>query len=472
MTSDATDPNLAQRELRLARHYLGKLRTVNEAMRRGQVHVSYGRAVFDQEWEQIRHWQAWTIQREPEDTERAQLCKEFALAGLEVLANRINGADHAAWLHAALEAAEQLKDEDAERTLCYELMMMYYRLGSLDMGKQFASRMLRLGEAAGDSLCIQRAFFGLAVYSEERGLYVEAERDYQQALRLSNELGIAGETGRALNALGGVAQYVGDFEQSYQYCAQYLELMESHGQQSRVCHALLSVGESLISLKAYADAERHLQRAVRLCRTLGLQRLLGVGLLTLGFLATEEGRLGVAQAYMREGLMAVRAIGVQRQIIDGLTRLGYIDIRLNDFAGALDHLHEALALASDVGNPRYLCDVQAHLASAYLALNDVSASRDALYASLCIAQRLGSHLRKVRNLSVAIAHSECLGQHEQAATWAGTIMDESVLDIPVFAPLCARLEASLGSDRYQQALEEGRRRPLDDAVAEALAYLA
>lgn len=469
MTPDVTR---SAREHRLARYYLGKLRTVDEAMRRGQVHVSYGRAVFEQEWEQIRHWQAWSTQREPDDAERARLCKDFALAGLEVLANRINGADHAAWLHAALEAAEQLKDADAERTLCYELMMMYYRLGSLDMGKQFTYRLLALGEAANDQLSIERAFFGLAVYSEERGMYEEAERNYQRALALSNELGIAIETGRALNALGGVAEYIGEFEKAYRYFSQYLELMETHGKKSRVCHALLSIGECLISLKAYAEAERHLQRAVRMCQALGLQRLLGVGLLTLGALAIEQDTLEAAQAYIQEGLLAVRAVGVQRQIIYGLTRLGYIEIRHEDFAGALNHLHEALAMAHDVGNPRYLCNVQLHLAAAYLALNDPGAARSALQESLHIAHRLGSHAQKVHSLSVVIALCERLGQPEQAAIWGGTIIEDPVIDTHVFAPICARLEAALGRDGYQNALEEGKRRSLDDVVPEALVYLA
>jgi tetratricopeptide (TPR) repeat protein len=332
--------------------------------------------------------------------------------------------------------------------------------------------MLTLGETASDVLCIERAFFGLAVYSEERGLYVEAERDYHRALRLSNQLGIAFETGRALNALGGVAQYVGEFEKSHQYASQYLDLMETHGHQSRVCHALISVGESLISLKAYTEAERNLQRAVRMCRALGLQRLLGVGLLTLGSLAIEQDQLEVAQTYLQEGLLAVRAVGVQRQVIDGLTRLGYLDLRHQDFAGALDHLHEALAIALDVGNPRYLCDVQLQLAQTYLALDDLSAARSALQTSLHITHSLGSHPRKVRNLSYVIAYCECLGQYERAANWAGTIIDEVMIDRAGFATICARLEATLGRNRYEQELEEGKERPLDGALSEALAWLA
>ena len=75
-------------QYRLARHYLNKLRTADAAVRRGQASVSYGLTLFDQEWEQIRHWQAWAARSAAEDA--ARLTRDFPLAGLEVLANRNN----------------------------------------------------------------------------------------------------------------------------------------------------------------------------------------------------------------------------------------------------------------------------------------------------------------------------------------------------------------------------------------------
>jgi len=458
----------SEREHRLARHYLNKLRTVNEAMQRGQSNVSHGLIVFDQEWEQIRHWQAWTMQRTPEDELRARLCIEFPLRGLEVLANRNNAEVQIKWLRAGLDAAQQLEDKEAERSLGYELMMVYYRLGSLEAGRDIACQLLGLGEAANDLLCTERAYFGLAVYSEERGMYSDAEQSYQQALRLSRELGVITEMGRALNALGGVAQYVGEFQKSYQYVSQYLELMELHGKQNRVCHALIFLGESLISLKAYTDAERCLQRAVRMCRSLGFQRLLGVGLLTLGALALAEEKLDMAQMYVNEGLQAVRAVGVQRQIVSGLTKLGYIYLRREDFAGAFAHLREGLEMARNVGNPRYICEVELALAHAYLAVNDYDAARGILRESLSAVQNIDSRSQKVRSLSGIVAYYQCLGHHKQAAILAGAIKDEWLVDAPLFSGVRAQLKKAFGLVDYHSALAEGARRSLDETVAEAL----
>jgi tetratricopeptide (TPR) repeat protein len=459
---------LPEREYRLAGHYLNKLRTVNEAMQRGQSTVSYGLTVFDQEWEQIRHWQAWTVQRAPEDELRARLCIEFPLTGLEVLANRNNAEVQIKWLRAGVEAARQLQDKEAERSLGYELMMVYYRLGSLEEGRDIACQLLDLGEAANDLLCIERAYFGLAVYSEERGEYSDAEQSYQQALRLSRKLGVITEIGRALNALGGIAQYVGEFEKSYQYVSQYLDLMELHGKQNRVCHALISLGESLISLKAYTEAEQSLQRAIRMCRSLGFQRLLGVGLLTLSALALAEDKLDMAQTYVNEGLQAVRAVGVQRQIISGLTKLGYIDLRHEDFAAAFAHLHEGLEMARDVGNPRYICEVELALAHAFIAVSDYDSARDVLRESLTIVQNIESRSQKIRILSGVVAYFQSLGDYKQAAIVAGAIKDELLVDAPFFGGVRVQLETTLGPADYHEALADGARRSLDETIAEML----
>ncbi|HEX2623277.1 MAG TPA: hypothetical protein VHL11_24120, partial [Phototrophicaceae bacterium] len=203
-----TTASLKTAQYRLARHYLNKLRIADTAVRRGQASTAYGLTLFDQEWEQIRLWQGWTARHEHGDQERMELCKEFPLAGLEILANRNNAMDQADWLVTALEAAQQLSDHEAERTLCYELLMTYYRLGNPEKIEYFASQLLQLGEAAKDSLFIERAWFGFGLVAEERGMFVEAESYYQRALQLALELGGYPEIGQALNGLATVATYL------------------------------------------------------------------------------------------------------------------------------------------------------------------------------------------------------------------------------------------------------------------------
>src|SRR5262245_7229541 len=155
--------SLQSTQFRLARHYLNKLRAADTAVRHGQVSAAYGLTLFDQEWEQIRLWQGWAAKREGSDKESTLLCKEFPLAGLVILPIRNNAADHAGWLLTALDAARQLGDSEAERTLCFELFMTYYRLGVPEKIEYYTSQLLQLGEAAKDSLSIERALYGFGM---------------------------------------------------------------------------------------------------------------------------------------------------------------------------------------------------------------------------------------------------------------------------------------------------------------------
>jgi tetratricopeptide (TPR) repeat protein len=465
-------PDLAQAEYRLARHYLNKLRRLNDAIRRGRANASYAVAEFDLEWDQIKHWQNWTCRNEVNDAARALLCIEFPFAGLEILSHRVNAAEHVTWLRAALIAADHLHEMTAKRRLLYELQMAYYRVGSVDMIKEVASQLLQYGEEASDHLAIERALFGLAAYSEERGLYADSQQYLQRALDLATPLNDAVETGRILNALGSVALYVGEFVEASRYFQQYLDLMESHGEVSKVCHALLSLGECLISLQAYDDAERHLQRAVSLCRTLAFQRLLGVGLLTLGSLATARGRLVEARHYLVEGLDAVRALGVQRQIVPGLATLGYVELRSGEIESALAVLHEGLRLAREGGRPRNICDVQINLTYAHLATRNVAAARTAVTEALTSAQHIHSQSQQARAVAAAVTYAHAIGALEQAANWAGVIINEEALSVPYFTSTCASLQKALGANAYDQAIEAGRRQTAEHAIPEILTWLA
>ena len=459
---------LSQTQYRLARHYLNKLRSADAAVRRGQTGIAYGTALFDQEWEHIRHWQSWAASRWSSDEVSARLCKEFPLAGMEILASRNNAADQAAWFLSAFEAAQRLHDREAERTLCYKLLMISYRLGIPEKIEDYARQLLQLGEAAKDVLAVERALFGFGLVAEERGQYVEAESYYQRALQLAQELGDDDETGQALNGLGTISTYLGDYQKAYPYFSRQLELMEKAGTKSDMCHALLSMGGLLLWMKDYTRADEYLQRAVTLSRALGLRRLLGVSLIHLGASALEQNHLETAYRELTEGLETVRRVGIVRQIMTGLSLLGYTWLRMGDPQAALTHLHEGLALAREAKSPRNIFNLQYNLAKTYLVLYELDLVRSALLEALTHAQSMGGHPQKVEAVSIAVAYYQSLGLNEQAAVWAGTIQGDAELDLAFIMPIYAKLEAALGAERYQAALQIGKSRLPDDVVAEIL----
>lgn len=449
---------------RLARHYLGKLRTADEALRHGQAAISYGTTVFNQEWEQIRHWQAWAVEHQTEDEICAALCKDFVLAGLEVLANRNNFADHVLWLTNALKVAQQSHDQETARTVLYHLSYTNQRLGNLEQAQEYANQLLTIASHAGDWLSVGHAYDELGSIAEERGQYPEAHTNYQRAVEIFAQMDRDTATAHALHGLGAVALYRGNYHEASLYFRRQLALVEAQGSRAEVCDALLSVAEAA---ETYIEAEPFIQRALDLAETLSFPRLKAAASISMANWKVELGHFEQACPYFEQGIEAARKIGSQRNVIHGLSSLGYALMRMGDYDAALTHLRESLQLAREMQLPRYICNVQRNIANTHLALNDLDAARQALQDSMTFAQALNSHAQKARNISVAVAYYLRSGQSQQAAVWAGSVVDDPNLDQPLFQPVCLELETALGHDTYHAAIAHGKTWSVD-AVLDAI----
>ncbi len=105
---------------RLAQHYLDTSRQANVAIHRGRGNRDYWYDRIDQDWGQIRHWQAWSASAPDADSSQAHICLNFSIAGLNVLRVRQSPPERITWLRQALVAARRTHSGAAERTILYE----------------------------------------------------------------------------------------------------------------------------------------------------------------------------------------------------------------------------------------------------------------------------------------------------------------------------------------------------------------
>jgi tetratricopeptide (TPR) repeat protein len=462
--------NLAahQVKVRLARHYLDKLRTASMAIRRGQASAEYGMGLFEREKEQIEHWQTQAADLSEEDSDWTQLCQEYSLASLGMLSNRRNLADQASWLEAGLAAAIKMGNERAELAILDELSQVYGLLGAVDKSAHFAERLLKRGREAEDRLSIGRAYYAIGSIAEDRGQYTDSLEYTQRALDVFSEVGVRTDQARALHHLGAVALYLGDSEKAYHYFSRHLDLVEAISDMSEVCRGLLSVGQALINLEEFAKAEPLIRRAIRISRRLGFHRLLGAGSILLAQWFGEQGQIDLELKYYGEGISAARKVGSRRDVIHGLSNSGLARMIKGDFDGALSDLKEGLELARQAGLPRFICNIQRNIADTHLARGEVEAARPAFLEALSLAHEMGSSYQMVKAVTSAIGYWQLVGHEKQAATWAGSIMNRAEVDQNLFQPICKRLEAALGRETYYQALDAGQKLDLNEVVIEIL----
>jgi tetratricopeptide (TPR) repeat protein len=455
-------------QYRLARHYLNKLRASSEAVRRGRTSLVYGLNLFDKEWPHIQHWQEWSAQG---GLERAPLCKEFPFFGFDVLAIRHTPVDRLKWWDAALDAARQLHDWQAEREILPHMAMSLAALGEMKQAERYARDLLALAEAAQDPLHTGRALYQLGTIIEDQGEYAAAAQLYERCLKIFIELDLDIDTGRALLGLGSVATYLGDYANAYTHFMEYFKLVNQPGKELDLCIALQAVSEALKHMGRYAEAETHLQRCVELSRALNFQWALGQSLVALGVCVAEQDKLEDAVGCLEEGVEVARHHSAKRDLIYGLSSLGYVYCRRGNFGLALDYLQEALNNAHEAGIPRSVCYIQRNLAFVCMAVGHIDAARHALYGSLAIARELMLIPETIKALTCAAAYSHQIGQSEQAASWLGFLADNSDLDTFDYEPVCRQLQAALDAANYQQAFERGKTLSLQNIASDALAML-
>lgn len=466
-----TPPLLREVQHRLAHYYLGKLRTASAAVQNGHASLSFGLALFDDEWPHIQHWQAVSAQNGENHREWAALCKAFPVDGYEVLRLRQPLQERVHWLKAALQAARQLDDTKAACAVLFRLFQTNVVLSALDDAEVNVQQLRELAQATHEKLYIGRAIYGAGSIEEERGRYAEAREAYKECLEIFERLHVDIDISTTLLGLGSVALYLADYDEAQRYFHRHLAMTEASQHDSDICRALNAVAQVYIALEMFQKAEDYAQRAVALCRALGYQEMLCDALNTVGACAVEQAHLETARVVYEEGVQLARKIGVQRSLIHGLSSLGYVYFRLGHYDTAIEQFQEALMLAQRAGLPRFECNLLRHMANTHLAMDELVAVERELSDGLRLAQSLDSDLQKTRTLATAVMLWVRKGFLEQAAIWAGALVDNTNVDWPVFGPCCEALEMALGRERYQSLLSQGKLLTANTIVSEVLGLL-
>ena len=461
---------LAAAEHRLAEHYLGKLCAANRTLRSGrQSSAQYGLKTLDLEWAQIKQWQAWSA--DLGDPERLRLARDFVIEGYDVLLLRQTAQERADWLATALTAARRLGDTQAEGLILFRLVSESHNLSALDKAEAYAEQLFELARDSHDRLNLGRAFYAQGLVQAQHGLNAEAQSCYQQSLEIFEQLHDDQLVSEALWGLGTIANRLSQYEQGYDYFKRRLAIAEARGHISEICNALNSVATALVNMDEFAEAEVYARRCVALCRTLGYRQVLMAALFALGECALGLFHYNELLPSFEEALQIARGLGHQRAVCHSLYCLGYAHYRLGDYASALTCLAEALDLARQLAYPAILHEVLETLALVYLARKDRKRAEPTLCEALTLARQLDTERMKVRGLMGAAILWQLKGLPEQAAIWAGLVIDHTNYDEVLFDPVLAELEATLGAERCRTALAQGKRLGLDEVMAEVLGLL-
>jgi len=135
---------------RHAEHYKNVLSAANNLYLRGNEGITYGIALFEIEWNNIKAGQAWAATHAHDDDIAARLCNAYPDAGAYCLNLRLHMREWIRWLEAALAAARQLKRRDAEGVHLGNFGVAYSFLGDTRKAIEYYEQRLVIAREIGD----------------------------------------------------------------------------------------------------------------------------------------------------------------------------------------------------------------------------------------------------------------------------------------------------------------------------------
>jgi tetratricopeptide (TPR) repeat protein len=240
-------------KLRHASYYQKLLWSANELFLQGKDSLSMGLKLFDINWINIESGQKWVSENRSKGNEIAEICSNFAGTG-SILNLRLHPLRNIEWLEAALVAARNTKDKNAEGTHLGNLGRAYFDLGETRKAIEFYEQSLKIAREIGDWQGEGNGLGSLGSAYVHLGETRKAIEFYEQALKTAREIEDMRNEGNSLGNLGSAYVHLGETHKAIEYYEQALKISRVIGDRRGEGDHLFNMSLSLNNLDQRAKA--------------------------------------------------------------------------------------------------------------------------------------------------------------------------------------------------------------------------
>ncbi len=289
-------------ERRLATEFMNVLESAHYHVEKEGKEALKGLRLFDLELDNIKAGMEWSRRYCAQDKDAAQMCSAYTENGATMISKRLSPSECISWFEAALSAASQLEDKEAERKHL------------LNLGKQYV--LLNQSKKAIDTL--ERA---LTLCKKEED--TEGQRD-------------------ALNNLSRICQINNDYALTTKYLEQNIEMAKAAGDDDDEFKLLVQLTSSCIQNQEYNKAVHAGEQAMGLYELVKDSPLKVSILYNLGkgYLETEEPALALEQ--LEKGLRLAQKTPNSPFQGELFKLTADAVFKTGDIASALKHLEKGL----------------------------------------------------------------------------------------------------------------------------------
>jgi non-specific serine/threonine protein kinase len=353
-------------------------------------------------------------------------------------------------------------------------------LDRLDRERDQLRAAQRWAGARGDAETIARLGGALWQFWWARGEAAEAQEWVSTVVPLAQQARPTLPLARALHGAGMLAGSLADYPTCRSLLHEALAAARQLGDQDTLAMVLDGLGRQLSFEGQYAEANRHLAEALAIVRALDDRQALARTLSRFGFLQYLEGDHEAARAALEEGLAVAREAGDAAMIAEILDKLGQMAHSDGDLDGAVRLFEQAAAIWRELGQGHWLAMTLNNLGSSQVLLGELGRARAQLAEAMGLARRRGNRRRMAFTLATVATLAALEGDPARAIRFdtvsVRAVAAMGILRVPARVPLRARImeraNGTLGSAGVEAAVEAGSALPFEQAIDEALTWLA
>ena len=232
--------------------------------------------------------------------------------------------------------------------------MLSCLLGEYETASAFTAEALRKSEGAdylpGIAGC--RNIQGNIAFQQDD--YLGAQKRFEQARAIYQELQDAPQIARCLLNLGNTTFFQGEDNQAQARFQDALHAYRQAGDRLGVASALLRLGNVRRQQGSYSNASEYLLESLTCFQDMGHRQGAAGSLGALGMLARFQNHSDQAQQYYTDALAIFQSIGSQRGVAVCILNLGEVAQAQGDTALAASHFQQAMLLCRKIGDRRDL----------------------------------------------------------------------------------------------------------------------
>jgi predicted ATPase/DNA-binding CsgD family transcriptional regulator len=338
----------------------------------------------------------------------------------------------------------------------------------------------RWADARGDSEAVVRLGAALCQFWLARADAAEAREWVDAILGMAPTAAPVATLARALHGAGALAIQIGDYTASRTLLEEATCVARRHGDRPMLAHVLGTLGRLEFVQGRYAESHLVLDECLAISREVDDRGGLIRALSRRGFVEYIEGRQESARTLFGEGLVLARAVGDHAEVAEFLNNLGNTHHVEGDFDCAIRMYQAALTVRRKVGDGNGLAWALNDLGYALALRGELAAAREPLFEALTLARRMGNRRRLAFTLSAVAVLAAAAGQAERAVRLAavaeaaaeaiGAVRARPMREL--WSSQVGAARRALGNRGEATAVAAGRALTLDQAVDEALAWLA